>query len=152
MTTLPIRLRGEGLRGPGNGESDGLHLGIQRKREVVSVVPRSTASATFTLDVDVVSPGDGVLDFRGPFVHGKRGDRFLYLSWGEVARDGSFGMVQRTKIRLGFIDPSLVERALDTGATLQGTLELSDQRGCPRSGTLKPEHIAWEVASENEPD
>lgn len=144
---LKIRLVGEGLQGPGGDDPDSLQVGIQRKAEVVDLVPWTAPTATFSLSAEVIATDSGEPDFRGPYVHGKRGDRFLYLSWGEVDREGSFGMVQRMKIKLGSLDPPLIERALATGATLQGTFPLANQAGNPSSGTVKPEFIAWTVVS-----
>lgn len=137
-----MRLIGEGLQGPGGDGPNGLQIGIQRKSEVVDVVPGTAPRATFSLHVDIVA-NDDALDFRGPYVHGPRGDRFLYLSWGEVDQDGTFGMVQRMKIRLGVIDRALIERALEHRATLQGTLPLVDGAGRPLSGSVAPDRITW---------
>lgn len=151
MTTLNIRLIGHGLRHPGRDDPDGLRLGIQRKAEVVDVMPRSASSATFSLSVDVIATDSGELDVRGLYVHGPRGDRFLYLSWGKVDRNGTFGMVQRMKIKLGAIDPALIERALESGATLDGTFSLTNQVGHPLSGTVRPELIEWSVVFDADP-
>jgi len=157
VTTLKIQLVGEGLRDPGEdgarGPHSGLHIGIQRKAAVVDLVPATAPRVTFSLEVDVVATGDE-LDFRGPYVHGPRGGRFLYLSWGEIDRDGSFGMVQRMKIKFGSIERALVERALASGSTLHGTLPLTDEAGNPSSGTVKPDLITWTVVPDvpNVPD
>ena len=43
---------------------------------------------------------DGEPDFRGPLVHGKRGERFLYVSWGEPTGSGH-EMFRRLKLYLG---------------------------------------------------
>jgi len=37
--------------------------------------------------LDVVDRADRP-EFRGPAVQGKRGDRFVYLTWGNVGADG----------------------------------------------------------------
>ena len=39
---------------------------------------------------------EGAIDFGGPFVHGRKGERFLYLSWGAV--DPDFEMFRRAKL------------------------------------------------------
>lgn len=150
MTSLEIRLIGEGSRGSGTGnggDSAGLHIGIQHRSEVIDVVPGNAPRAAFALSVDLVSTDNGGRDVRGPYVHGSRGDRFLYLSWGEVDEDGTFGMVKRMKIKLGSIEPDLIERALESGATLQGTLPLVDEAGRPLSGTIRPDLVAWTLVS-----
>ena len=48
---------------------------------------------------------DGSVDLRGPAVHGKKGERFLYLTWGNVRPDGSFVMFRRAKLMVGDIPP-----------------------------------------------
>ncbi len=58
----------------------------------------SNAVAWEILVAEKRSP-DGAPDFSGPAVHGKRGERFFYLSWsGEVA--GTRVMFRRIKIHL----------------------------------------------------
>ena len=148
MTTLNIQLIGHGL----GDRKSGLHLGMQRGSEVVDPVPATAGTVLFALTVEVTPIGaGGEFDTRGPYVHGRRGDRFLYLSWGEVDPDGAYGMVMRTKIGLGTIAPDLVTRALESGATLRGTLSLVDAAGKPVSGTVPAERIAWIVVPNDTP-
>jgi len=61
-------------------------------------VPGDAPEAVFTFTIDAVTGDDGQIDFRGPFVHGKRGARFLYLSWGERFPDGRLQMFRRAKL------------------------------------------------------
>ncbi|MDQ3692210.1 MAG: DUF5990 family protein, partial [Chloroflexota bacterium] len=54
--------------------------------------------ALFDLTLDVVVGADGgVADFRGAYVQGTRGARFLYLSWGQIAEASEFAMFARVK-------------------------------------------------------
>ena len=148
MTTLNMQLIGQGL----SDRQSGLHLGMQRGSEVIDPVPAMAGTVSFALTVEVTPISDGVaFDTRGPYVHGRRGDRFLYLSWGEVDRDGAFGMVMRTKIALGAIAGDLIARALESGATLRGTLSLVDAAGKPVSGTVPSGRIAWDLVPSAEP-
>lgn len=109
---------------------DGVHVGVQVGREPFDLVSGDAASARWQLDVDVVRGGNGELDFRGPSVHGRRGERFLYLTWGRV-HDGIFEMFRRAKLILSAVDPRLVASAAD-GRSLIGTIRLTDDRGGPR--------------------
>ena len=148
MTTLDIEVIGEGLSGLDAGSRGNLHLGMQRGSEVISPVPATAGTVAFALSVEVTPVGEGrAFDARGPYVHGKRGDRFLYLSWGEVDRDGAFGMLMRTKIKLDSIRADLIARAMESGSTLRGTFSLVDAAGKPRSGTIRTDLIAWTVAA-----
>jgi hypothetical protein len=79
-TTVDLRIVGH--RPPGLAWScyQGVHVGVQRSPgEVVGLVPGDADEAVFELAVDVVRDDQGV-DFRGPFVQGRRGERFLYLN------------------------------------------------------------------------
>jgi hypothetical protein len=91
-----LRIEGVDLPGRTCGEHDDVHVGVQRKQEVVDVVPGDATRATWTVEVTTKVGTDGGLDFGGPFVHGKRGERFVYLSWSE----GTGGMFRRAKLML----------------------------------------------------
>ena len=73
--------------------------------------PPTARGVSWTVDVEVVRT-DGALDFRGPAVQGRRGERFVYLTWGNVDADGGFEMFRRAKLMLDRIEPALVEAAL----------------------------------------
>jgi len=95
LEKLPIATKIVGHKLPGRrcGGWDAVHLGIQRGREVVGVVPGDVAEALFDFTLDAVVGGHGgAADFRGPYVRGTRGARFLYLSWGQIAEDSAFAM------------------------------------------------------------
>ena len=145
----PVRLRIVGSNLPGRQFAcyDAVHVGIQRRAEVIDVVPGDAAEAAFDLTVDVLADDGGRLDFRGPHVHGKRGERFLYLSWGTIAPDGSFTMFRRAKIHLSAIDPGDVQQALEVGTVLEGHLSLTDAKGGPVCASIRPPRITWRVAA-----
>jgi len=94
------------------------------------LVPADRTRATWTLDVDVVHT-DGTLDFRGPAVQGRRGERFVYLTWGNVDADGGFEMFRRAKLMLDRIEPALVESALAHDG-LRARVDLTGDGGGPR--------------------
>ena len=71
-----------------------------------SSAPRRKAQE---VEVQVVDPtGVDGPDFRGPAVQGKRGERFLYLTWGDVGPDGEFEMFRRAKLMLDRVDPQVM--------------------------------------------
>ena len=86
-----MRLRIEGYRLPGRvfGECRNVHIALQVPRIPEGLTPGDAPSAAWDLDVALVVTDDGALDFHGPAVHGKRGERFLYLTWGDVGHDSS---------------------------------------------------------------
>lgn len=95
---------------------------------------------TFDAALDVVVTPDGV-DLRGPWVQGRRGDRFLSLSWGHDDGDG-FVMVRRAKLMLGVLDPVDLVDARDDDV-LVGRLPLVDARGEPVCAAVRPPVIRW---------
>jgi hypothetical protein len=77
--------------------------------------PEMDLHATF----EVVAK-DGSVDFRGPYVQGKRGDRFVYISWGLTPDPDDFGMFRRAKVILDEMPVDLLE-AQAVMATIEGT-------------------------------
>jgi len=120
-----------------------VHVGVQIRREPHDLVPADAAGARWELDVDVVAGPDASLDFRGPAVHGKRGDRFLYLTWGNLDSRGRFEMFRRAKLMLNRIDPGLVTAAEQEGRPVVGAVRLTDRRGAPRCARVDPPDLAW---------
>lgn len=130
-----LEIRGHHLPGRSWHQDDGpchnVHVGIQLGREPAELVPADAEAATWTTEVSVLHREDGV-DFRGPAVQGKRGDRFIYLTWGEVGVDGSFAMFRRAKLMLA-------DLAELTGADqVIAEVHLTDECGGPRCARLRP--------------
>jgi len=149
---VDVRIVGVDLPGrtfDDRGRADGLlyenvHVGVQRRREVVELVPGDAPGATWELTIEPLR-NDGGLDFRGPDVQGKRGDRFLYLSWGTVDERGRFEMFRRAKLMLRGVDEEVVRAASMSGHRLVGTVNLTDGGGCPRCAAVWPPDVAWTV-------
>ena len=127
---------------------DNVHVGLQVGRDPTGLVPGDADSATWRAEVTIVER-DGLRDFRGPAVQGRKGERFLYLTWGQLDRDdarcsevtqfAAFTMFRRAKLMLEDVP------GLDTSpAKVIATVDLSDDRGGPRCGRLKPPAIQWE--------
>jgi uncharacterized protein DUF5990 len=123
---------------------ENVHVGVQRRQEVVDVVRGDAPTAVWSLTVEP-NFRDGALDFRGPFVQGRRGDRFLYLSWGSVDASGHFEMFRRAKLMLDPVTPELVQAADRAGNRLVATLGLTDGDGMPRCAAVRPPVITWTV-------
>ncbi|GAA5010387.1 DUF5990 family protein [Actinopolymorpha pittospori] len=112
----------------------------QPKKGGIDIVSTQEDSAKFELTVDVIDGPDG-LDFRGPYVQGRKGERFLYLNWGQAGADGWTG-VRRAKLQLLTIDRSLVEAAMG-GSVLTADLSLSDARGAPATASVRSPLLRW---------
>ncbi len=129
-----------------------VHVGVQVGRQPAGLVRGDAKSARWEVDVVAVADDDGGLDLRGPAVQGKRGERFLYLTWGDVGADGSFTMFRRAKLMVADVDPQLLAASAATDGTLVATLGLTDGRGGPLCARVRPPHISWRAERAVEPD
>lgn len=120
-----------------------VHVAVQVRQAPEGLVRADAERAEWRIDVRVAVADDGALDFAGPAVHGRRGDRFLYLTWGDVGDEGSFAMFRRAKLMLDRVEPALVREALDTGRPLVATVDLTDGFGGPRCARVDPPALAW---------
>jgi hypothetical protein len=145
-TTVGLRIIGHHLPGLRWAGHESIHLGVQRQRgELAQLVPGDAGEAIFDVSVDVVSDAKGT-DLRGPFVHGRRGERFVYLSWTQVRPDGSSEMFRRAKLHLSALAQQDVARAAATGATIEATLNLTDSDGGPLCASIHPPRVHWRLA------
>jgi hypothetical protein len=81
---MRLVIRGRDLPGASRPGFDRIGVGLQVRSVPVGVVAGDAASAQWETEVSVVDD-----DFRGPAVHGKRGERFVYLTWGTSRTAGS---------------------------------------------------------------
>ncbi|MCU1394627.1 MAG: hypothetical protein JWM34_3055 [Ilumatobacteraceae bacterium] len=122
-----------------------VHVGLQVRDAPEGLVRGDAASATWRADVRTRIDDAGEVDVAGPAVHGRRGERFLYLTWGDVGVDGGFAMFRRAKLMFGDIDADLVRTAMDGGHRLVATIGLTDDFGGPRSARVHPPAVIWSV-------
>jgi hypothetical protein len=132
-----VRIVLEGSRLPGStcGSYRQVHVGLQVGGQPQDLVPGDAAAASWTTEVRVVHAPGGP-DFRGPAVHGRPADRFLYLTWGELV-DGRFTMFRRAKLMLAELRP-LVQHEV-----VIGRLTLTDACGLPVCGQVRPPAVQW---------
>lgn len=117
-----------------------VHVGVQLRSEPAHLIRGDATDANWVVDIDVVSI-DGLVDFRGPVVQGKRGDRFVYLTWGNLEA-GHFEMFRRAKLMLNRIDPEVLATAVGS-ARLAASVELTDAHGGPRCARVDPPAVRW---------
>ena len=134
-------LPGRSFCSPDGSPIGNVHVGIQVRRDPAELVPADALEAQWVVAVEVVER-DGQLDFRGPAVQGARGDRFIYLTWGDVDRIGHFVMFRRAKLMLNRIDHAIVRSALETDH-LSATVDLTGNDGGPRCARVDPPAIEW---------
>ncbi len=144
MTAVQLRIIGRRLPGSTWSGRSGIHVGVQRGADVIGLVIGDAADAVFDIDLEV-EDGDGGLDFRGPYVHGRRGERFVYLSWGEVDEDGIFSMFRRLRLHLApLVEHIPAERVL-AARRISAVLELTDTRGRPLAASVRPPWVTWRL-------
>lgn len=122
-----------------------IHVGVQRRGkpgELLGVTPGDAERATWTLACVAKEGRDGGIEVTGPYVQGGPGGRFVYLSWGTVAEDGTFTMFRRAKLMLGAIAPEVLAEAVRTGR-LTGRLGLTDAKGHPTCARVVPPAVEW---------
>lgn len=122
--------------------SDGVLFGVQSRRDVDDARPASITTE-FHIAIDVVRTADSGVDFAGEHVHGRRGDRFIYLAWGLPDHTESFVMFARAKIKLDSIPTDLLDHSVKCGKPLIAELQATNPKGQPASGTIKPPSIDW---------
>jgi Family of unknown function (DUF5990) len=124
---MRLVIRGHHLPGLTCGPYANIHVGLQVKGEPAGLVPADAASAEWVAEI-----GTHGGDFRGPAVQGKKGARFIYLTWGTVHGD-SFSMFRRAKLMLADLPVDADEVTVD--------VDLTDEHGMPRCARLRPPSI-----------
>jgi hypothetical protein len=111
-----------------------LVVGLQSGRhDVVPGTPLDDG-VVFDESIEVVRAKDGSPDFHGPLVHGKRLDRFLYVTWGNPAMFRRLKLYLSPLTRAHWGQPGLTWNDIARGAVaLDVTGRLAD--GTPACGT-----------------
>jgi hypothetical protein len=138
---LPGRSCGPSSERPGGHH--GIEVGVQRKNrpgELMGQVSADVESVTWELEATPVA--SEVDDYRGPYISGPPGGRFIYLSWGVVEVPGGFDMFRRAKIMLDGIPADVMVAARESGV-LVGRLGLTDPKGNPTCAAVRPPLIEW---------
>ncbi|WP_027861216.1 DUF5990 family protein [Marmoricola sp. URHB0036] len=131
---MRLVIEGHHLPGRSCGCYDDVHVGVQVRRDPADLVAADAESATWEVEVEVVDR-DGETDFRGPAVQGRRGERFVYLTWGEGVGE-AFTMFRRAKLMLSDVpDPA--------EPIVTARVDLTDEAGMPRCARLRPPALGW---------
>jgi hypothetical protein len=78
---------------------------------------------------------DGGVDFAGPAVSGKRGERFFYLSWSSRTLHGR-DRFRRAKIQLRELTPAQLAGLLKRGGTITARISALARDGGPACATV----------------
>lgn len=139
---ITIQLRCRNFPGRSFETHNHVHLGVQRKEDIVEGTPGDADYKVFNLPVFIQEKTDGTPDFKGDFVHGKLGDRFLYLVWFDM-KAGRNVMFRRAKIKLQHLTWEDINPALSGQTSITAEMFLTDKKGGPVCASLKEENIRW---------
>lgn len=131
---VAITLRADAFPGLRCGPHRDVAVGVQVRDDVVDVVPGDSAAHAWRIAVTRTDDGD----WRGPAVHGKRGERFLYLVWIGRVGDAAPTRFRRAKLQLDAVPPEL-------GGWIVAELGLTDAKGMPVCASVRPPAIRWSV-------
>tara|TARA_B100000686_G_C16326882_1_gene731141 strand:- start:129 stop:614 length:486 start_codon:yes stop_codon:yes gene_type:complete len=123
-----------------------LSLGLQSGRDDIVRGTETADGVCFDVVVGIKRGRSGAPDFKGPLVHGRPGDRFLYLSWGKVTAQSDHEMFRRLKLylspgsRKGWSSRGVSWEQVNQGSI---TTSVSGQGpdGTPHCGTAR---VLWE--------
>ncbi|WP_239089672.1 DUF5990 family protein [Sphaerimonospora thailandensis] len=121
-----------------------IHVGVQRRarpHELLGLYRGDAPEVVWELEATAMVKESG-WDLRGPYVQGRPGGRFVYLSWGMVDDAGTFSMFRRAKLWFDAVPPDVLDAAVKAGL-LVGRLGLTDSRGQPLCAAVRPPLIEW---------
>ncbi|MDI9949670.1 DUF5990 family protein [Rhodococcus sp. IEGM 1305] len=123
---------------------DNIHVAVQRRGahgDLLGLQSGDATAARWVLDCTVTPTPTG-LDITGPYVQGRPGARFVYLSWGTLDADGRFDMFRRAKLMWDAVDPATADAASAAGR-ITARLGLTDARGNPLCAAVRPPLVEW---------
>jgi Family of unknown function (DUF5990) len=147
MGNAELRIIGRRLPGITWSGRERIHVGVQRGSEVIDLVPGDAADAIFNVELEVVGDPEGEPDFRGPYVNGKRGERFVYLSWAEVDKEGAPTIFRRLKLHLAPLLEQFSAESVLAAKRIQAVLELTDTKGRPLAASVRPPWVTWRLGA-----
>lgn len=123
-----------------------LSLGLQSGHDDIVRGTETADGVRFDVVVGIKRGRDGAPDFKGPLVHGRPGDRFLYLSWGEVTAQSEHEMFRRLKLylspvsRKGWSSAGVSWEQVEQGS-IRTSVSGQGSDGTPHCGTAR---VLWE--------
>jgi uncharacterized protein DUF5990 len=126
---------------PGRGP---VHLGIQKGDEVIEAVPADRKQVVFRPSFRIGKQPDGSPNFLGDFAKGTAQERFFYLSWGVVDKQGHFEMFRRAKIHLNHLTWDQIQSAISSNKPLKVVIDMTGQKGDPICGSIRRRPPAME--------
>jgi len=145
--TVRVRLVCEGLPADRFEGFDGrrhVQVELQTKAGFEAGTPAGKDALAWTTEITVKSGPDGAPDFAGPAVHGKRGERFFYLSWSS-GRVGQCERFRRMKVHLRDLTAAQVAKAVKTDGTLVARVHAVAKDGGPACASVSLLDSGWKL-------
>lgn len=133
------------LPDPRWGDRGPLYLGIQKGDDSVETVPVGLKPIVFRPVLRVRKNADGTANFLGPFAHGPRTERFIYLNWLAMEHGAPVQQHGRIKLHLNHITQAQVDRAVASGRPIKVTLPLTSKKGGPVFASIRAGACQWEL-------
>ena len=118
----------------------GVLLGIQKDEEFFEPSPTDAKRIVFRPVLRARPNADGSPNFLGPFAHGPKNERFIYLVWATVSPAARFG---RVKVHLNHLKWADIEKAVTRKKPIKVTLELTRDDGKLVYASLRPGAAKW---------
>jgi hypothetical protein len=123
-----------------------IDYGLQKGRgsiyETVQTQRSDGGDLTFEFDAEIKASG-AASDFRGPFVQGPAGGRFVYIDIGACAGQAGTPWSRRLKVPLGGITAEMIRRAA-SDAVLEASVPGTGRDGTPACASVK-DFAGWKV-------
>jgi hypothetical protein len=121
----------------------GLHLGLQRDNVMTDATPATSKRIVFKPTLRARRNSDGSVNFLGPYAHGPKSERFIYLNWLTIEGDMPQSMVGRIKLHLNHIRWTTVEKAAKANKPIRVKLALTNAKGGPVMASVRPDVAKW---------
>jgi hypothetical protein len=120
-----------------------VHLGIQKGVEIEDARSADLDRIKFRPVLRVRRHTDGSANFLGPYAHGPRTGRFIYLVWTVMSGKTPVAVAGRIKILLNHIEWDAVEHAAAKGRAISVTIPLTNEKGRPVFASVRPDRAKW---------
>lgn len=128
---------------PGAGSSH-LHLGIQRDKVMIEAATAESKRIVFKPTLRARRNADGSVNFLGPFAHGPKAQRFIYLVWATTDGNVPSAVAGRIKLHLNHIQWRAVQKAATGNKPIRVRLALTNAKGNLVMSSVRPDVAKWE--------
>jgi hypothetical protein len=126
-------------------ERGAVHLAIQKGDQIEDAQSADLDRVKFGPVLRVRKHADGSANFLGPYAHGPRTGRFIYLVWAAMQGKAPVAMAGRIKILLDHIGWNDVERVAAKKRPIKVTIALTNEKGRPVFASVRPDRAKWKL-------